>query len=197
MDDKLTLKNGTAFMDKCLDTALNEQRSMAHGAIDMDDWGKAQEILAIAKRNISLIEDLRVKFAEYKSSVSAAEEIIRGSEDVSEQNEGNIPIDPAEDIPENPPKRTRTKAAAPSEEEQAGSELLAKIEELIVEFPFTMAVCNEVAGIGDNFTYDNAEAENMKKPAKLSNGLWVETAISKSKAEELVKSLREYGEKSS
>ena len=195
MNDKLTLKNGTAIMDKCLNAALTEQRTMAHEAIDMEDWSKGQEKLAVAKRNITLVEDLRVKFEEYKNSVRAAEEIIRGGEDVSEQNEGSIPIDPVEDIPEPPQKKSRAKAAP--EEEQAGDELLVRLEELIVEFPFTMAVCNEVAGIGDNFTYDNAETESMKKPAKLSNGLWVDTAISKSKAEELVKALREYGEKSS
>lgn len=175
MDENLSLKNGMAFMDKCLDTALNEQRSVAHNAIDMDDWAKAQEILAIAKRNISLIEDLRVKFSEYKDSVAAAEEIIGGG-DAPAANGG----------------AASAKSDAPADGDVAGDELVKQLEELIVEFPFAMAVCNEAAGIGDSFTYDNEESEQMKQPAKLSNSLWVDTAISKSKAEELVKAVREY-----
>ena len=177
MDDKLTLQNGTAFMDKCLDAALNEQRSMAHGAIDMDDWGKAQEILAIAKRNISLVEDLRVKFAAFKESVRAAEDIIGGEDAPKDTNVGG------DKTPDETP------AADPDE---ANEEFLVQLEELIADFPFAMAVCNEAAGIGEHFTYDEAEVRNMKKPAKLSNSLWVDTAVSKSKADELVEQLREY-----
>lgn len=179
MDDKLTLKNGTDFMDKCLDTALNEQRSMAHGAIDMDDWGKAQEVLAIAKRNISLIEDLRVKFAAFKESVRAAEDIIGGGAPVFEASEA-------------PAAAVDNAAAAVSDNAEGNEDFLVQLEELINEFPFPMAVCNEAAGIGDKFTYDEAESEAMKKPAKLSNSLWVDTAVSKSEAEELIKALREY-----
>lgn len=178
MDENLSLKNGMAFMDKCLDTALNEQRSVAHNAIDMDDWAKAQELLAIAKRNISLIEDLRVKFSEYKDSVAAAEEIIGGA-DAPAANGGSAAPAKSDD-------------PAPADGDMAGDELVKQLEELIVEFPFAMAVCNEAAGIGDSFTYDNEESEQMKQPAKLSNSLWVDTAISRSKAEELVKAVREY-----
>lgn len=181
MDEKLTMKNGTEFMDKCLDTALNEQRSVAHSAIDMDDWGKAQEILAVAKRNISLIEDLRVKFAEFKSSVAAAEEVIGGGADVPVKNDGGEKeLSDKSDDP------------APADGDMAGEDFVKQLEELIVEFPFAMAVCNEAAGIGDSFTYDSGESESMKNPAKLSNSLWVDTAISKSKAEELLDALREY-----
>lgn len=176
MDENLSLKNGTAFMDKCLDTALNEQRSVAHGAIDMDDWNKAQEILAVAKRNISLIEDLRAKFAEFKNSVKAAEEIIGGDggAGVPEKNSDN------------------SEKSGDADGEKPNEEFLTQLEELIVEFPFAMAVCNEAAGIGEKFTYDSAESSNMKAPAKLSNSLWVDTAVSKSKAGELIASLREF-----
>ncbi len=176
MDENLSLKNGTAFMDKCLDTALNEQRSVAHGAIDMDDWGKAQEILAVAKRNISLIEDLRAKFSEFKNSVAAAEEIIGGA-GVPVNNDGNS---------------QKTSDAGPADGDKPNEEFLVQLEELIVEFPFAMAVCNEAAGIGEKFTYDSAESSSMKAPAKLSNSLWVDTAVSKSKAEELIAALREF-----
>lgn len=176
MDENLSLKNGMAFMDKCLDTALNEQRSVAHNAIDMDDWAKAQEILAIAKRNISLIEDLRVKFSEYKDSVAAAEEIIGGADAPAANGGETAPAKPD----------------APADGDMAGDELVKQLEELIVEFPFAMAVCNEAAGIGDSFTYDSEESAHMKKPAKLSNSLWVDTAVSASKAEEFVKAVREY-----
>lgn len=175
MDEKLTLKNGMDLMDKCLDSALNEQRSVAHGAIDMDDWAKAQEILAVAKRNISLVEDLRVKFSQFKDSVKAAEDIIGGADvPVNNDGSGKEPSDKSE------------------EPEPAGEELVKQLEELIGEFPFAMAVCNEAAGIGESFTYDDAVSAKMKKPAKLSNSLWVDTAISGSKAEELVKAVREY-----
>ncbi len=176
MDENLSLKNGTAFMDKCLDTALNEQRSVAHGAIDMDDWGKAQEILAVAKRNISLIEDLRVKFSEFKNSVAAAEEIIGGA-DVPVNNDGNS---------------GKTSDVGPADGDKPNEEFLVQLEELIVEFPFAMAVCNEAAGIGEKFTYDSAESSGMKAPAKLSNSLWVDTAVSESKAKELIAALREF-----
>lgn len=180
MDEKLSMKNGVDFMDKCLDSALNEQRSLAHGAIDMDDWGKAQEILAVAKRNISLIEDLRAKFSEFKNSVAAAEEVIGGGEGVSENNADNA-------------AGTSEKTdAGSSDGDQPNEEFLTQLEELIVEFPFAMAVCNEVAGIGEKFTYDSGESSNMKAPAKLSNSLWVDTAISKSKAGELIAAVREY-----
>ena len=174
MDEKLTLKNGMDLMDKCLDSALNEQRSVAHGAIDMDDWAKAQEILAVAKRNISLIEDLRVKFSQFKDSVKAAEDIIGGA-DAPAANGGD-----------------NGSSGKPDTAESADGELVKQLEELIVEFPFAMAVCNEAAGIGESFTYDSAESSKMKKPAKLSNSLWVDTAISKSKAEQLVSAVREY-----
>ncbi len=184
MDEKLSMKNGVDFMDKCLDTALNEQRSVAHGAIDMDDWGKAQEILAVAKRNISLIEDLRAKFSEFKNSVAAAEEIIGGGADVPEKNADNS-LKTSDD--------TSAKSDAGSADgEQPNEEFLVQLEELIVEFPFAMAVCNEAAGIGEKFTYDSAESSNMKAPAKLSNSLWVDTAISKDKAQELISAVREY-----
>lgn len=205
MDNKLSLKNGMDFMDKCLEKSLNDQRSMAHKAIDMDDWATAQEILAIAKRNISLVDDLKSKFSEFKKNVRAAEDIINGK-DVVEQSEDNIPIDSLEDSLEVPDD----KAAAPDSSEvpvdkaadvldnsnDANEDFLVQLEELIVEFPFAMAVCNEAAGIGENFTYDITESKNMKKPAKLSNSLWVDTAISKSKADKLIKALREYGENS-
>lgn len=178
MDEKLTLNNGVAFMEKCLDAALNEQRSVAHGAIDMDDWAKAQEILGVAKRNISLVEDLRAKFAEYKKEVDSAAETIGG---VSEAPAAADESAPAENVPE--------KAA---EEPPAGDEFLAQLEELIIEYSFAMAVVNEAAGIGDSFTYNDEETASMKTPAKLSNGLWVDTSVPKSKGEELVKAVREY-----
>ena len=180
MDENLTLKNGMAFMDKCLDTALNEQRSVAHNAIDMDDWAKAQELLAVAKRNISLIEDLRVEFSEFKGSVASAEEIIGGDSPAASGDAAPAKVG------------TAAKTDAPADGDAAGDELVRQLEELIVEFPFAMAVCNEAAGIGDNFTYDSDESAQMKQPAKLSNSLWVDTSISVSKAEELVKAVREY-----
>ncbi len=60
------LSEGVEFMEKSLDTMLAEQRKTAHNAIDMDDWNKAEEILAKAKTNIKNIEILKTKFAEFK-----------------------------------------------------------------------------------------------------------------------------------
>lgn len=182
MDEKLSLQNGAAFMDKCLDAALNEQRSVAHGAIDMDDWSKAQEILSVAKRNISLIEDLRAKFSEYKKSVDAAVETIGGGADSG---------DKSAEVKENASSSESTPEEA-ADEPMAGDEFLAQLEELIIEYSYAMAVVNEAAGIGDSFTYNDEESKSMKNPAKLSNSLWVDTAIPKSKADELVKAVREY-----
>ena len=61
------LSEGVASMEKGLDAMLAEQRKAAHSAIDMDDWNKAEEILAGTKSNIAKIETLKRKFAEFKS----------------------------------------------------------------------------------------------------------------------------------
>ena len=175
MDEKLTLTNGAAFMDKCLDTVLNEQRSAAHSAIDMDDWEKAQEILAVVKRNISLIENLKAKFAEFKTEALAAESTIAGDSDKVAAPAKNAAV--KEPVPEAP---------------IAGDELVKMLEEIIVEYPGPMMVCNEAADIGALLTYDEAAKNKMKKPATLSNGLSVETAISKDEGLKLVERVREY-----
>ncbi len=180
MDDKLTLKNGAAFMEKCLESVLNEQRSAAHSAIDMDDWTKAQEILAVVKRNISLVEDLKAKFAEYKVGVEAAEDTIMS---------GGINVPVKEGGAGKAEERTAEKAVPV---EHAGAELVKMLEELIVEFPFAMAVCNEAADIGEKFTYDNAESSSMKAPLQLSNGLFVDTAVPMDEARRFVNTVREY-----
>lgn len=176
MDENLTLTNGAAFMDKCLETVLNEQRSAAHSAIDMDDWEKAQEILAVVKRNISLIEDLKVKFAEFKNEALAAEATILGDADkVTVSGAQNTAA--KENVPEAP---------------IAGEELVKLLEEIIVEYPGPMMVCNEAADIGALLTYDEAVIKTMKKPASLSNGLSVDTAMSKDDGMKLVEKVREY-----
>lgn len=175
MDEKLTLTNGAAFMDKCLETVLNEQRSAAHSAIDMDDWEKAQEILAVVKRNISLIENLKVKFAEFKTETLAAEATILGD---------------AESVPA-PSQNTAVNESVP-EAPIAGDELVKMLEEIIVEYPGPMMVCNEAPDIGALLTYDESAIKAMKKPASLSNGLSVDTAIPKDEGLRLVEKVREY-----
>lgn len=178
MDENLSMKNGAAFMDKCLENALNEQRTAAHNAIDMDDWAKAQEILMIAKRNISLVEELRAKFTEFKASVESADEIIAS---------GGIPTG------ESAPAKAEEKPAEPAPEgKPGGEELIKQLEELIMEFPFAMATCNDASDLGVKFTYDESETKSMKSPSTLSNGLWVDTAVSLDKVQELVNSIREY-----
>lgn len=61
------LSEGVASMEKSLDTMLVDLRKAAHSAIDMDDWGKAEEILASTKSDIAKVETLKRKFAEFKS----------------------------------------------------------------------------------------------------------------------------------
>ncbi len=57
-------------LEKCLDSMLAEQRKSAHTAIDMDDWSKAEEILARTKNNIARIESLKGKFVEFKGEAA-------------------------------------------------------------------------------------------------------------------------------
>lgn len=177
MDENLSLKSGTAFMDKCLETVLNEQRNAAHSAIDMDDWAKAQEILAIVKRNISLIEDLKVKFAEFKASAESAEETI-----ASDSAAVSAEAAPSEVKPDE----------TPAPEPEAGEELVKMLEELIVEFPFAMITCTESPEIGAKLTDNSEKSSSMKQPSQLSNGLYVDTAIPMDEARRFVDSLREY-----
>lgn len=67
---KSALDEGIAFMDKCLDDMLADLRKEAHNAIDMDDWNKAEEIIAQTKNDIVAIEGLKTKFAEFKAEAA-------------------------------------------------------------------------------------------------------------------------------
>lgn len=67
------LFDGIAAMEKGLDAVLSEQRSIAHSAIDMDNWDSAQQILALARKNISVVEDWKKKFSDFKISLLKAE----------------------------------------------------------------------------------------------------------------------------
>ena len=67
---KSALAEGIALVDKSLDTMIAGMRREAHQAIDMDDWNKAEEILARTKGTITAVEGLKAKFAEFKAEVA-------------------------------------------------------------------------------------------------------------------------------
>lgn len=211
-DEKLSLKAGIEYMDRCLDAELASQRAIAHSAIDMDDWSKAQEILAASKEAISRVEVLRGKFAEFKK---AAEEIVSKeatAADTPAPAAEPAPTPAAEPAPAEAPKAAEPapekaeepKPAAESAPEQAPKaaepakpefSFVDSVEELIEKHSFAMAVCNAAPNMNNIFTYDEISAkEDMKKPVQLSNGLWAETAFPEDKARLIVAALRKYCE---
>ena len=208
-DEKLSLKAGIEYMDRCLDAELASQRAIAHSAIDMDDWSKAQEILAASKEAISRVALLRGKFAEV---TKAAEEIV-----AKEATAADTPTPAAEPTPAEAPKAAEpaptpvaepapTPVAEPApektEEPKPAAEpakpafsFVDSVEELIEKHSFAMAVCNAAPNMNNIFTYDEISAkEDMKKPVQLSNGLWAETAFPEDKARLIVAALRKYCE---
>lgn len=173
MEEKLTLANGAAFMEKCLETELNAQRSAAHSAIDMDNWEKAQEILAVVKRNISLIENLKLKFAEFKTELQAAESSIAAALNISD----NVTVSAEVPVPDAP---------------IAGEELVSLIEEIIIEYPAPVMVSCESAEIGKYLNFDQNIIKTMKKPVSLSNGMSVDTGITREEGLKLAEKVRGY-----
>lgn len=180
-EEKLSLQVGIAYMERCLDAELASQRQIAHSAIDMDDWAKAQEILAASKEAISRVEVIRGKFAEFKKSV------------------GNVDFT-AEKVSDAQPSEEKKESPKPVEKPEAKAEAKAysfadAVEELIVKYPFAMAVCNAVPNMNSIFTYDEVSAKSdMKKPVQLSNNMWAETAIPEDKARLITDALRKYCE---
>lgn len=178
-DEKLSLQTGIAYMDRCLDAELAAQRGIAHSAIDMDDWSKAQEILAASKEAISRVEMLRAKFAEFKK---IAVSIVEGSA-----------------APEQKAPEADKKPEKPAEPAKDGAKpafsFVESIEELIEKHPYTMAMCYSAPNMNNFFTMDEVIAKSdFKKPVQLSNDMWVETAIPEDKAHLLVDALRKYCE---
>ncbi len=190
-EEKLSLQAGIAFMERCLDAELASQRQIAHSAIDMDDWNKAQEILSASKEAISRVEVLRGKFAEFKKFAGS----------VKEADSVAAPAASAEEKP-SAEKSEPVKAEAPAVKAETPVQDSAKpysfadaVEELIEKYPFAMAVCNAAPNMNTIFTYDEVSAKaDMKKPVQLSNGLWSETAIPEDKARLITDALRKYCE---
>ncbi len=117
------LAEGIAFMDKCLDDMLADLRKEAHNAIDMDDWNKAEEIIAQTKNDIVAIESLKTKFAEFKAEAAKlgssnndkAEETRDAAPEPAEQPK---PVEAAK--PAEQPRSVETpKPAAPKPAEQS------------------------------------------------------------------------------
>ncbi len=207
-DEKLSLQAGIAYMERCLDAELTSQRAVAHSAIDMDDWDKAQEILAKSREAISRVEVLRGKFAEFKK---AAAGIADASASAPAQAApapapaASAPAPAAAPAPAPAAQATPAPApaaqAAPAPEAPAAPAAHAKfsfaaaIEELIEKHPYAMAVCNAAPNMNNIFTYDEVIAkEDMKKAVQLSNGMWAETAIPEDKARLITDALRKYCE---
>ena len=97
------LSEGIAFMEKCLDTMLSEQRKAAHNAIDMDDWSKTEEIIAKTKKNIVGIEDLKAKFAEFKAEAVKLE-LISGNAPAAQPKSEPAKPEPTQTVSAEQPK---------------------------------------------------------------------------------------------
>ncbi len=179
-EEKLSLQVGIAYMERCLDAELAAQRQIAHSAIDMDDWNKAQEILAASKEAISRVEAVRAKFIDFKNSL------------------GDIDFSAAKDADAAPAEKKEEAKSAEAPAAKADSKeysFSAAVEELIEKYPFAMAVCNAVPNMNSIFTYDEVSAKSgMKKAVQLSNGMWAETAIPDDKARLITDALRKYCE---
>ncbi len=200
-DEKLSLQAGIAFMERCLDAELSSQRAIAHSAIDMDDWEKAQEILAKSKEAISRVEVLRGKFAEFKKAASGIAEAATpapaspAAAPAAQAAPAPAPAATAQAAPAPAPQKPAEPAHAAHASAKADFSFAAAIEELIEKHPYAMAVCNAAPNMNNIFTYDEVIAkEDMKKAVQLSNGMWMETAIPEDKARMLTDALRKYCE---
>ncbi len=193
-DEKLSLQTGIAYMDRCLDAELTTQRSIAHSAIDMDDWDKAQEILAKSKEAISRVETLRGKFAEFKKIAASILDGTAVPAPEQKASESKTPDHKATEVmafemtaPEAEKK--------PTESAKPAFSFVESIEELIEKHPYTMAVCYSAPNMNKFFTMDEVIAKSdFKKAVQLSNDMWVETDIPDEKAKLLVDALRKYCE---
>ncbi len=189
-EEKLSLQTGIAYMDRCLDAELASQRSIAHSAIDMDDWEKAQEILAKSKEAISRVEMLRGKFAEFKKIAASildgtAAPGIKAPEHKAPEHKAPEAMAFEMTAPE-PEKR-------PAEPAKPSFSFVDAIEDLIGKHPYTMAQCHSAQNMNKFFTMDEATARSdFRKPVQLSNAMWVETEIPDEKAHLLVDALRKY-----
>lgn len=180
-NEKISLSEGFSCMEKCLDALLSEQRQTAHNAIDMDDWDKAQEILAVAKKNISAVEAWRAQFSAFKKDVLQSD-LIAGNGGAASKEPADEPGAGAEEPAREPDKSAQTGKSEPPE-----NEIVSVCEDMIVKFPFAMAIINSAADIGGNFTYDDVTAESdMKSPVQLSNGLWVDSAAESGLTAEII-----------
>jgi len=203
-DEKLSLQAGIAFMERCLDAELSSQRAIAHSAIDMDDWNKAQEILAKSKEAISRVEMLRGKFAEFKKAASGIADVSAAPAPAAPASTAQAapaaaptpaPAPTAQKHAEPTPAPAPTAPAPAPAHAKAEFSFAAAIEELIEKHPYAMAVCNAAPNMNNIFTYDEVIAkEDMKKAVQLSNGMWAETAIPEDKARLITDALRKYCE---
>ncbi len=214
-DEKLSLQAGIAYMERCLDAELSSQRAIAHSAIDMDDWDKAQEILAKSREAISRVEVLRGKFAEFKkaaagiadASASAPAQAAPAPAPAASAPAPAAAPAPAPAAQAAPAPAPAAQAPAPAAQAAPAPEapaapaahakfsFAAAIEELIEKHPYAMAVCNAAPNMNNIFTYDEVIAkEDMKKAVQLSNGMWAETAIPEDKARLITDALRKYCE---
>jgi len=63
-------------------------------------------------------------------------------------------------------------------------------EEMILLKPYDMAIINTVKNFSSMFT--DKKSQYMNKPLKLSNGLWVETYVTKEEAEIIIEDILNY-----
>lgn len=116
------LSESMAALEKCLDSMLAEQRKSAHNAIDMDDWSKAEEILARTKNNIARIESLKGKFVEFKNEAAKLEFIAADSSEAKEAKPvGAGPAKPSEETKTAPVSKPAEQAKPAAETQTAPS----------------------------------------------------------------------------
>lgn len=194
--ENISLFQGLEAMEKSLDVADAEQRKIAHGALDKDDWS----IVAAAQKNISTIKEFRAKFDDLKNTVLstdlASELSGLGVEmpiNSAVNGSGATPKEPADEPEPAAPEQSEPESQ-PEPEETSGFSIIEACEELIAQYPFAMMTCYSEPSVSEGVAADDAVAADMHNPEQLSNGLWVDTGLSDSRAREIVDALRTYCE---
>ena len=204
-NDNITLIKGLEAMENSLDVADAEQRKIAHGALDKDNWS----IVAAAQKNIDRIKEFRAKFDDLKNTVLSTDLVselgalgVELPTNSAVNGSGAAPKEPADEPEPADETRSETQAeaqpdtqpepAAEPEPTASGFSIVDACEELIAQYPFAMMTCYSESSVSGCVAADDASAMDMKNPEQLSNGIWVDTGVSEERAKEIVNALRTY-----
>lgn len=125
LNQNTAFSEAAASLEKSLDTLLTDLRKAAHSAIDMDDWNKAEEILASTKSDIKKIETLKKKFAEFKAEAVSLGFLSTDAAKAPEAPKPEAPKQEAKPEPKpapEPPKPEAKPAEAPKPEAKPAPE---------------------------------------------------------------------------